>query len=334
MNENKIILSLQNVPIIVISTFINIRAKGMSLHKIPLFAWAVVITAVLLLLSLPVLAGGLKCIICKKKIFLCKSNFDITVEKLATSFLPLTIKQTGHVKSRLNTSKLGVRFFTTSIEKADKTITLKSIPESLRDTIVGLILGDLHVRKRRENGNTTLNFKQSSINQLYIEHLYSLFHPYCMTPPKNRVVRLGEKSFNSVSFDTLAYPAFNYYTDLFYFNKIKIVPSLIETLLTARGLAYWFMDDGGADRSGFMLYTNSFTLIEVELLVNSLKNKFDLNCSIHTRKHKIKKPYMIYIKACSRDLFISLIKPYIIPHFAYKLIIRGSRVVEKKKKSP
>jgi len=42
-----------------ISTFINIRAKGMSLHKIPLFAWAVVITAVLLLLSLPVLAGAI-----------------------------------------------------------------------------------------------------------------------------------------------------------------------------------------------------------------------------------------------------------------------------------
>lgn len=43
-----------------ISTFINIRAKGMDLHKIPLFAWAVVITAVLLLLSLPVLAGRSK----------------------------------------------------------------------------------------------------------------------------------------------------------------------------------------------------------------------------------------------------------------------------------
>lgn len=42
-----------------ISTFINIRAKGMSLHKIPLFAWAVIITAVLLLLSLPVLAGAI-----------------------------------------------------------------------------------------------------------------------------------------------------------------------------------------------------------------------------------------------------------------------------------
>ena len=42
-----------------ITTTMNMRTPGIRLHKLALFAWAVVITAVLLLLSLPVLAGGI-----------------------------------------------------------------------------------------------------------------------------------------------------------------------------------------------------------------------------------------------------------------------------------
>ena len=42
-----------------ITTILNMRAPGMTLHRMPLFAWAMLVTAFMLLFALPVLAGAI-----------------------------------------------------------------------------------------------------------------------------------------------------------------------------------------------------------------------------------------------------------------------------------
>jgi len=44
-----------------ITTIINMRAPGMTMHRMPLYVWAILVTSVLLLLSLPVLEEQLQC---------------------------------------------------------------------------------------------------------------------------------------------------------------------------------------------------------------------------------------------------------------------------------
>jgi cytochrome c oxidase subunit 1 len=42
-----------------VTTILNMRAPGLSLHRMPLFVWAVLVTAFMLLMALPVLAGAI-----------------------------------------------------------------------------------------------------------------------------------------------------------------------------------------------------------------------------------------------------------------------------------
>lgn len=110
-------------------------------------------------------------------------------------------------------------------------------------------------------------------------------------------------------------------------NFTKIVPLNIEELLTPIGLAMWSMGDGYWDthNNTHILRTDSFTLMEVELLIKVLKDKFYLNATVQ-RRIKSNKEICWRIRFSSKtdniSKLISLIKPYFIKSLLYKLNIK------------
>ena len=84
---------------------------------------------------------------------------------------------------------------------------------------------------------------------------------------------------------------------------MKIVPANIGELLTPVGLAYWLCDDGHFQKAGGGVYfcTDSFSLVEVELLVSVLKKHFNLVGNIHSISNK--KYNRIYLGISEMETF-------------------------------
>jgi hypothetical protein len=75
------------------------------------------------------------------------------------------------------------------------------------------------------------------------------------------------------------------------------------------------MGDGAKRNKGVILCTDSFSLKEVILLMNILKIKFDLDCTIHNDGNK----YRIFINKKSLNFIYNNIKPYFDDIFLYKI---------------
>jgi len=111
--------------------------------------------------------------------------------------------------------------------------------------------------------------------------------------------------------------------DIFYQDNKKVVRwDCIYTLLTARAIAFWIIDDGQhVKRAGVTLCTDNYTFAEVINLILILEIKFGLVCTINTKNHSNRKNtyYRIYIHKSSIFLLRSLVSEYMHPSMIYKL---------------
>jgi hypothetical protein len=76
------------------------------------------------------------------------------------------------------------------------------------------------------------------------------------------------------------------------------------------------MGDGANLNKGLLLCTDSYTLSEVIKLINVIKIKYDINCTIQGFK---KQRPRIYVLPESMSKLRNLVKPYFLSPMLYKL---------------
>ena len=193
-----------------------------------------------------------------------------------------------------------------------------------REASIGLLLGDASLQTQNNGKTYRLKFEWSSKIKPYVMHIHSLFDEWVISNPHEKV-RVSPKgnTVTNLGFQTISHKAFNPLAELFINNKKKSISDLlIQNHLTARGLAYWWNDDGGkldynknSKNKSIVLNTQSFTDLEVETMSQELSNKFNLICEVRSNKGK----KVIVINSVSYPIFRNLIDPYILPEMAYKL---------------
>lgn len=104
---------------------------------------------------------------------------------------------------------------------------------------------------------------------------------------------------------------------MFYHKGKKVIKPMIENYMSPLSLAILISDDGCFAKPGVRLAVNCFSLEEVELLVQILKRKFKLECTIQTLKPSGN--YSIYIIGSSVPALIKIVLPYMPPSMKYKL---------------
>ena len=213
---------------------------------------------------------------------------------------------TREIFSRYNESKgdtVGSREFTILTQRQEQ-------------VLLGTLLGDGFLE---QNGrNVRLKIDHGAKQKAYVFWLYEEFKTIAQQPYQLLFQdKRNDKIYEHWRFATYSLPLLNPWRQLFYQNGRKIISSKIFELFSPLSLAVWYMDDGfrRTDCKGLYLCTSAYSMEEQYLLQKYLKKRFH----IQTKLHFAAKQVRIYVPSSQVDMFCTIVKPFILPSFKYKL---------------
>jgi len=215
-------------------------------------------------------------------------------------------------------------------------LKLKLRKLELRGTIIGMILGDGCLSKTTSKSNSRLSLghsiKQENCLKFKFNRINKLLKIGYNYKKMNRFNKKTNKTYPVIQGNTNVHRYFTKLRKLIYNNEgKKVINRKILNYLTNEGLAYWYMDDGGLhiynrkDNKGYtrqcFISTQSFTFEEHNIIIDWFKDKYNIECKAY--KHGRDK-YRITFNATNAKILFSIIEPYILPEFSYKLDLKYS----------
>lgn len=117
-----------------------------------------------------------------------------------------------------------------------------SLPDEVKEVLVGILLGDAHINKRSPTANSRLAYGQTTKHEEYFDLVYNIFKPFCVNNHKpyfnKSIDKRNNEMYFSFHFATMQLPCFNIYREIFYNLGKKLIPNNIYELLTPKGLAF------------------------------------------------------------------------------------------------
>lgn len=229
-------------------------------------------------------------------------------------------KTNKEIANILDISPTTARRYTKELLKRDtnsiknKSISDLDLTQEQLEILYGSLLGDMSITKTKNLARIVIN--QGGSHEQYFDYVCSKFKNIIGKISKSlRFDKRTEKYYNKFTCKALAHSKYLELYNQLYINGVKTITLNWLNNLTARSIAYWFMDDGSV-RGIFA--TNCFSLPELELCQKWFMDKF----KIKTRIKKVinKEQYLLIVENESLLDFEELIYPYMHPSMYYKLV--------------
>lgn len=182
--------------------------------------------------------------------------------------------------------------------------------------VVGTVLGDSHLNKRRRNRYASLYLSQCIKHREYVDWMWEGLQPF-FTAPVYIVSQIMNGAYHYYArLHTIRYPEFDRFHTMFYPEGKKSVPKNIGEYLNELALAVWYMDDGCTGKSYSILHTQGFTESGCNLLLKVLYEKFNIEGCVRWCSSG---PTLMFLTGTGgHRKFHDIIDPLLHPCFEYK----------------